>query len=394
MPSVGTLQYLWMTVAKKSAAGALLQNWSTPVRTNGVPGEKGATGATGEPGAAGEPGPGVVFRGVYSSSATYYGTSKRVDVVQYNSTYYVARTDAGNGFSGRTPTNTSYWNSFGAQFESVATGLLLAELAYIENLIVGRLSTGKDDSLPRLFAKGSELGFYLNKAAESNAINALVRIGMDVGEMQALGSNRPGIIARAINGDGKYSELTSAGLFANGGNVTGIPATAGISNAFSVAALLQSRVAGSYGSPSINAAVYGYDTSATNYNDPNNIPALGFGGYFNKLCANGMFFNCRRLTQSNTTAERVIKESDVFITMYNTSQTTIYLFLPQTAGQIIFVRLNYNSNVIINAANYSFNKQILLPSGSAVYENTATTQGELITLFWDGSYWLWNTSVQ
>lgn len=31
-PSVGTLQYLWMTIATKSATGALLTNWSDPVR--------------------------------------------------------------------------------------------------------------------------------------------------------------------------------------------------------------------------------------------------------------------------------------------------------------------------------------------------------------------------
>jgi hypothetical protein len=52
LPSVGELEYLWFTIAKKSATGTLLQNWGTPVRTNGergadgVPGEKGADGVT------------------------------------------------------------------------------------------------------------------------------------------------------------------------------------------------------------------------------------------------------------------------------------------------------------------------------------------------------------
>ena len=44
MPALNTLEYLWCTVAKKSASGMLLQNWSTPVRINGVDGGKGDKG--------------------------------------------------------------------------------------------------------------------------------------------------------------------------------------------------------------------------------------------------------------------------------------------------------------------------------------------------------------
>lgn len=123
MPVLNTLEYLWCTVAKKEVSGLLLQNWSTPVRINGIDGEKG------EPGEKGES-PATVFRGVYSGSNTYYGTKYRLDVVKYNGVYYVARIDAGT-FSGKSPTDTSKWNTFGAQFESVATDLLLAENANI-----------------------------------------------------------------------------------------------------------------------------------------------------------------------------------------------------------------------------------------------------------------------
>ena len=79
-------------------------------------------------------GPGVVFRGDYSAAKTYYGTSLRVDCVKSGSTYYVARADAG-AFSNVTPPNASYWNEFGGQFDSVATQLLLAELANIAGWI-------------------------------------------------------------------------------------------------------------------------------------------------------------------------------------------------------------------------------------------------------------------
>lgn len=89
----------------------------------------GGKGETGEKGDQGES-PAAVYQGTYSSSKTYYGTKYRLDVVKYNGIFYIARIDAGT-FSGVVPTNTSKWNPFGAQFESVATNLLLAENANI-----------------------------------------------------------------------------------------------------------------------------------------------------------------------------------------------------------------------------------------------------------------------
>ncbi|OUO38337.1 N-acetylmuramoyl-L-alanine amidase [Muribaculum sp. An289] len=94
-----------------------------------VTGGKGETGDPGEKGDQGES-PAAVYQGTYNSSKTYYGTKYRLDVVKYNGIFYIARIDAGT-FSGVVPTNTSKWNPFGAQFESVATNLLLAENANI-----------------------------------------------------------------------------------------------------------------------------------------------------------------------------------------------------------------------------------------------------------------------
>ena len=94
-----------------------------------VTGGKGETGDKGEKGDQGES-PAAVYQGVYSGSTTYYGNKYRLDVVKYNGIFYIARIDAGT-FSGVVPTNTSKWNPFGAQFESVATNLLLAENANI-----------------------------------------------------------------------------------------------------------------------------------------------------------------------------------------------------------------------------------------------------------------------
>lgn len=103
---------------------------TSPICVTGGKGETGDKGDTGEKGDS----PAAVFRGVYSDSNTYYGTKYRLDVVKYNGVYYVARIDAGT-FSGKAPTDTSKWNTFGAQFESVATQLLLAEYANLGGLI-------------------------------------------------------------------------------------------------------------------------------------------------------------------------------------------------------------------------------------------------------------------
>jgi len=149
-PAVGSLQYLWCTIAKiKGEDNTLLQNWSTPVRITPYDGEDGAS-------------PAGVPRGTYSADATvlYYGNSHRVDIVKYNGTYYVARIDAPGGEAGfnQLPTNVNYWNTFGAQFESIATGLLLAEQATIDNLIVRLLKTA--DTGRRIVAENNILSMF------------------------------------------------------------------------------------------------------------------------------------------------------------------------------------------------------------------------------------------
>ena len=142
VPAVGTLQYLWFTVAKISGAdNTLLSNWSTPQRLTPKDGEKGDKGDDGKS-------PALVFRGEYKSDVTYYGNQYRVDCVKCSDgAYYVARIDAGE-FKNVAPPGTSKWNSFGAVFESVATSLLLAENANIAGWVFrnGRMESQTTDS--------------------------------------------------------------------------------------------------------------------------------------------------------------------------------------------------------------------------------------------------------
>ena len=152
--SVSNLQYLWQIVAKISGEDdSLLTNWSTPVRITPQDGAKGEDGKS----------PALTYRGKWVDSKIYYGTENRVDAVKYGDTYFVARIDAGEIETGTLPTNTDKWNTFGAQFESVATELLLAEFAYIENLGVRHLLTAESGKRVHISGEENSMTIYDNE---------------------------------------------------------------------------------------------------------------------------------------------------------------------------------------------------------------------------------------
>ena len=141
-----TKKYLWNYECVEFSDNTF--HYTDPV-VIGVYGDKGDKGDKGES-------PALVFRGDYSSNKVYYGTKSRLDCVKYGNAYYIARIDAGT-FSNIEPTNTAKWNAFGSSFESVATGLLLAENANIANLIFRnqRLeSNAKTNGIPNFFLDG------------------------------------------------------------------------------------------------------------------------------------------------------------------------------------------------------------------------------------------------
>ena len=113
-------------------------------------------GDQGPTGSAGTAGPGIVYRGAFSSATLYYNNTLRRDVVMYNSTYYIYKgTNAASG-----GWNSNNWESFGAQFTSVATTLLLADLAYIENLGVRNLVTAPSGQRIEITAARNSMAFY------------------------------------------------------------------------------------------------------------------------------------------------------------------------------------------------------------------------------------------
>jgi hypothetical protein len=107
---------------------------------------KGADGAAGTSGAAGA---GVVFRGLWKVGETYVKTATRQDVVKIPTNnqdppllYWLAKSTHVSTAPDAPPATgagpTTYWESFGATFDSVATDILLAQDAAItRGLVIG-----------------------------------------------------------------------------------------------------------------------------------------------------------------------------------------------------------------------------------------------------------------
>lgn len=326
-PSVGTLEYLWMIVANKSGTGALLENWSEPVRITPYDGKDGKNGKS----------PAMVYRGVYDSSKTYYGNQYRVDAVKYNGIYYIARIDAGE-FYNVAPTNTSKWNNFGAQFESIATNLLLAEGANIgdwfisQGKIVSTLETGNKITLD---AKGGEV---LLETSDNDYDNIMSEYGNQFGANIRLSLNRGNVEVHAKNSP-SYSTGTSylspTGIFSNMAGTDGMPSSSGYTHRGAIVGLGFANVAKRTWSvnkvDTIIAGVYGRaDNSGT---------APAFGGFFYNLYAGGLILGRKCITESGTKGHSsYLSGSDSVVIGYSRYDETVYLPSNPTEGQVIFVK--------------------------------------------------------
>lgn len=317
VPTVGTLQYLWFTVAKiNGETNSLIQNWSTPVRQtpyDGVDGKNGDTGPT------------MVYRGVYDSSKVYYGTSRRVDAVKYNGHYYVARVDAGNGFQNHVPTDTAYWNDFGAEFESIATNLLLAEGANIGDWfmsggkIVSTLLDGNkvvlDASMARILIESS-------------------RSGGDYSESQYQGSKitidaNNGLIEARSKSNSRVAYMSPTGIFCNNAETQAVSAVLGYTHKAAIVGLGFGTVNKSdWSNEDFLAGVYGRAS--------NSGTAPAYGGFFQNLMAAGLFLHRKAIEESSSSV--YLSETDSLVIGYSRNQQIVYLPSDGVIGRTIFFK--------------------------------------------------------
>ena len=317
VPTVGNLQYLWFTVAKiNGETNSLIQNWSTPARQTPYDGVDGRNGDTG---------PTMVYRGVYGSSKVYYGTSKRVDAVKYNGHYYVARVDAGNGFQNQIPTDTDYWNDFGAEFESIATNLLLAEGANIgdwfmsEGKIVSTLLDGNkiilDASMARILIESS-------------------RSGGDYSESQYQGSKitidaNNGLIEARSKSNSRVAYMSPTGIFCNNAETQAVSAILGVTHKAAIVGLGFGNVSkDQWDNENFLAGVYGRAS--------NSGTAPAYGGFFQNLMAAGLFLHTKAIEEQ--TASVYLSETDSLVIGYSRNQQIVYLPSDGVIGRTIFFK--------------------------------------------------------
>ena len=323
-PTVGTLEYLWMVVAKKSATGALLTNWSEPVRITPYDGKDGENGKS----------PAMVYRGVYDSSKTYYGNQYRVDAVKYNGIYYIARIDAGE-FYNVAPTNTSKWNNFGAQFESIATNLLLAEGANIGDWFISKgkiVSTLEQGNKITLDAKGGEI---LLETSNNGGDNVMSEYQGVYGANIKASLNNGTVEVRSKKNSSSVSYISPTGVFSNMAGTDGMPLSSGYTHRGAVVGLgfanVKKRDWAVNAVDTIVAGVYGRaDNSGT---------APAFGGFFYNLYAGGLILGRKCITESGTKGHTsYLSGSDSVVIGYSRYGETVYLPSNPTEGQVIFVK--------------------------------------------------------
>lgn len=317
VPTVGNLQYLWFTVAKiNGETNSLIQNWSTPARQTPYDGVDGRNGDTG---------PTMVYRGVYDGSKVYYGTSRRVDAVKYNGHYYVARVDAGNGFQNHVPTDTAYWNDFGAEFESIATNLLLAEGANIGDWF---MSGGK---IVSTLLDGNKI---ILDASMARILIESSRSGGDYSESQYQGSKitidaNNGLIEARSKSNSRVAYMSPTGIFCNNAETQAVSAILGYTHKASIVGLGFGTVNKSdWNNENFLAGVYGRAS--------NSGTAPAYGGFFQNLMAAGLFLHRKAVEESSSSV--YLSEIDSLVIGYSRNQQIVYLPSDGVIGRTIFFK--------------------------------------------------------
>lgn len=317
VPTVGNLQYLWFTVAKiNGETNSLIQNWSTPARQTPYDGVDGRNGDTG---------PTMVYRGVYDGSKVYYGTSRRVDAVKHNGHYYVARVDAGNGFQNHVPTDTAYWNDFGAEFESIATNLLLAEGANIGDWF---MSGGK---IVSTLLDGNKI---ILDASMARILIESSRSGGDYSESQYQGSKitidaNNGLIEARSKSNSRVAYMSPTGVFCNNAETQAVSAILGYTHKASIVGLGFGTVNKSdWNNENFLAGVYGRAS--------NSGTAPAYGGFFQNLMAAGLFLHRKAVEESSSSV--YLSETDSLVIGYSRNQQIVYLPSDGVIGRTIFFK--------------------------------------------------------
>lgn len=325
----------WSTVRPTWQSGRYIWTRSVITYTNGTSTTTAAICVSGDKGDKGDKGskgdsPVLVFRGAYSSNKTYYGNSQRLDAVKYNNIYYIARVDAGE-FSNVAPTSTSKWNTFGAQFETIATNLLLAEGANIGDWfmsggkIVSTLSGSNkitlDASMAQILIESANDG----GGYSMNNFGTIIKLNANEGLLEVKAKNAPSYSTGV-------AYLTPNGIFANLAGTNAMPASTGHTHRGAIVGLGFANVAKNTwavnSDDTIIAGVYGRAS--------NSGTAPAYGGFFYDLYAGGLTLGRKAISGTKQTV--YLNASDTMIIGYTSDTSIVYLPASPKEGQVVFVK--------------------------------------------------------
>ena len=317
-----------------------------PTGSDGEDGTNGVNGTNGSDGEDGNDGPSTIFRGAHSSSAIYYNNNYRRDVVLHIAIYY--RYKGTDGASGAF--SSGNWENFGAQFESVATNLLLAENANI--------------------------GDWIFKNGQITSQNEKAKLYGPTGNIILEGDT--------VSGYDKNTRLTGDGVYVTGPglrqfqppttfNANGEPVTA---TSIGPLATLGGKINGGGTASSPKAGVYGLSFS----DDENNV-----GGLFTTLKTIGQAwfggnikFKTRRASGTIT-----LTKIDFFISCISTS--TVYFPYAAKVGETYMIKRATGNGITLNANGRTFYYKGVVGTTTSIANHGAT-----MFVIYDGYYWQMN----
>lgn len=317
-PSVGKGEYLWVTKAVKTGDSlTLVSQWSTPFRATPYDGADGESGKS----------PVLVYRGVYDSGKKYYGNSNRLDCVKLGTEYYIARIDAGT-FSSPAPPDTSKWNDFGANFESIATNLLLAEGANIGDWFIsdGKIvSTLGDGNKIILDAVNKTIKIVSSSSGDSSTYSL-----EDLGSVITLNADTGLVQTKANDGTNAVSYISPTGVFANRAGTQCVASSTGYDHRAAIVGLGNANLAASdwsFGADErLVAGVYG--------NAYNSGTAPSYGGFFYNLKVRGLILGVKYITSSGV----YLTDAVSLAVGFGSTRYTVYLPASTREGQTILFK--------------------------------------------------------
>jgi hypothetical protein len=225
-----------LTVTHTDSEGTTGQTQTIVIRSTKV-----SIGANGDPGATGGNGPGVVFRGPWSSTTTYYDTDDfptRRDAVLYSGTYYATKTNATTNLNKQPDIQTTFWESLGTDSYFVAAEIAIFRESFVKQTInVGTNTSGNAN----ITIYGNDTSPYISIGQATKGYDNL---GAFIGSNGTTGRLSLKSATNSLKWDGSTLDITGNINIAGGTAATQITDAAASGSVACAAALTANTAAG------------------------------------------------------------------------------------------------------------------------------------------------------